>query len=76
MVKGVFGVEPVANPTSSATTLIWEETPGHWVTMWVADQTTEEAIRLANALVAIDQSQWHLPGASEPVMGSTSLVSS
>ena len=73
---GTPGAPTVANPTSSATTLIWEETPGHWVTMWVADQTTEEAIRLANALVAIDQSQLHLPGASEPVMGSTSLVSS
>lgn len=69
------GAPTVANPTSAATTLIWEEAPGHWVTMWVADQTTEEAIRLANDLVAIDQSQWHLPRASESVMSSTSLVS-
>ncbi len=69
------GAPTVANPTSAATTLIWEEASGHWVTMWVADQTTEEAIRLANDLVAIDQSQWHLPRASESAMSSTSLVS-
>jgi hypothetical protein len=72
---GAPGAPTVANPTSSVTTLIWEETPGHWVTMWVADQTTEAAIRLANALVAIDQPQWHLPGAAASATSSTSLVS-
>jgi len=49
-------------PTASATILIWEEAPGHWITMWVADQTTEQAVALAATLVAVDQTQWHLPG--------------
>ena len=51
-----------SNPTTSATTLIWEETPGHWITLWVADQTPEQAVALASTLVAIDQTQWHRPG--------------
>ena len=54
----------VADPTSSATILIWEEAPGHWVTMWVADRTTEQAANLAATLVAVDQDQWRLPGAA------------
>jgi hypothetical protein len=56
------GSPTVSDPTTSATMLIWEEAPGHWVTMWVADQTTEQAVALATTLVAIDQAQWHLPG--------------
>ncbi len=52
----------VPDPTSSATILIWEEAPGHWVTLWVADQTTDQAVNLAATLIAVDRDQWHLPG--------------
>ena len=52
----------VTDPTTSVTALIWEEAPGHWITMSVADQTTEQAVALATTLVPIDQTQWGLPG--------------
>lgn len=54
------------DPTKAATILIWEEAPGHWITMWVADNTTEQAIALASRLVPVGQDQWHMPGAEGP----------
>ena len=56
----------VTDPTNAATILIWEEAPGHWVTMWVADNTTDQAIALANGLVPVGQDQWHIADATAP----------
>jgi len=44
--------------------LIWEEAPGHWVTLWVAESTTEKAIAIADGLVALDQDQWQPDGST------------
>ena len=46
--------------TLTARTLIWEETPGLWVTLWVAHLTTEQAVAVANNLVAIAPDEWSM----------------
>lgn len=49
---------PTPNSSIRWTILIWEEAPGHWVTMWVANTTTAEAISLTQSLVAVEQAHW------------------
>ena len=53
---------PPGNP-AKATTLIWEETPGHWVIVRADDMDTEQVIAFANQLTPANNGQWQLPGA-------------
>jgi hypothetical protein len=61
---------PPANP-AEATTLIWAETPGHWVILRADDMGTEQAIAFANQLTPTDNGQWQPPGA--PAATTTTL---
>lgn len=54
---------PPGNPANS-TTLIWPETPGHWVILRADDMNTDQVIALANQLTPAHNGQWQLPGAS------------
>ena len=53
---------PPANP-SVATTLIWPESPGHWVVLRADDMDTEHALALASQLTPASNGQWQQPGA-------------
>lgn len=49
-------------PTNESAMLIWEETPGHWVTLWAGGMTTEEALALADQLVPVPVGDWGAEG--------------
>lgn len=53
---------PPANP-AKATTLIWPETPGHWVIVRADDMDTEQVLAFANQLTPANNAQWQMPGA-------------
>jgi hypothetical protein len=53
---------PPGNP-AKATTLIWAETPGHWVIVRADDMDTEQVLAIANQLSPAKNGQWHQPGA-------------
>ncbi len=49
-----------------ATTLIWPETPGHWVVIRADDINTAQLLALANQLTEATNSQWQQPGTPSP----------
>lgn len=47
-----------ATPTNESSMLIWEEAPGHWVTLWAGGMTTEQAVAIADQLLAVSSTDW------------------
>lgn len=45
-------------PTDVSSMLIWEEAPGHWVTLWAGGMTTEQALALADQLIPVPVAGW------------------
>jgi hypothetical protein len=62
---------PPANP-AKATTLIWAETPGHWIVVRADDMDTEQVLAFANQLTPASNGQWQPPGA---LAGTTTTLS-
>jgi hypothetical protein len=56
---------PPANP-SGATTLIWPESPDHWVVVRADDMNTAQVLALANQLTPSSNGQWQQAGAPGP----------